>query len=563
MTKRAITLTALALFLLALVPAVSLATAPPGPNGKVAFASGRGNSEVPAPAANDDAKAKIWVADFPSGTPVQATTLPANTQHRHPNWSPDHTRIVYAAGVAFSGTYALWIVDLRTTPPTETQFVAAAAMQDRPTWSPDGTRIAYGSEGDLWVKGVAVGSVAIQLTNTAGVVEERPVWSPDGETLYYNRGVAPNRDLYSKSPVTPGGTELPILTDATKDDWQPALSPDGKRLCFLRGPQSDAADLYTVNVNGTGVAPYATSASGDLNCVWSSDGKRILYTLGAFGAGQLVSRDINGNDFTAHNGMNVADHFDGNADLATNFSPKCDAKGAAIPVNGFTAVQLSCTDPDSGFGIAPPTPKPVGDNTLEIVKPPTNGTLGGINDDGQVIYTPNKDFKGTDTFTYTGDDQTSSAPPATVTIQVGQEAAGGDKTAPQITALKLSVKRWRVGGKLASISKSPIGTTISFKLSEAARATLSFERALPGRKAGKKCVKQTAANAERKPCTRYVAAGSLGFQARAAANKVKFQGRVSRTKTLVPGSYRVVVSARDAAGNLASKVGPTFTIVTN
>ena len=51
----------------------------------------------------EDAGARIYVADFPSGTPIQVTTQPEGESvwHRQPNWSPDHTRIAYAAG---SGT---------------------------------------------------------------------------------------------------------------------------------------------------------------------------------------------------------------------------------------------------------------------------------------------------------------------------------------------------------------------------------------------------------------------------------------------------------------------------
>jgi Tol biopolymer transport system component len=519
-----------------LIPAVASATSIAGPNGKIVFASGRASSGIPAPAAND-ADARIWVADYPSGTPVQVTTLPAGTQHRHPNWSPDHTRIVYAAGAAFSGEYALWIVDLRTG--TQTEFVAKAPMQDRPTWSPDGTEIAYGSKGDLWMKEVEPPNTVVQLTNTPGVVEERPVWSPDGQTLYYNRkSGAETRDIYMKSPVTRAGAEVGVVTGAT-EDWQPAVSPDAKRLCFLRGPQTNEADLYTVNVNGTSVAEFSkTAALGDLNCVWSPDGTRILYTLGAFEGGELITKDINGGSPSLLTSMNAASHFDGNADWATNFPPKCAAKNAEVAVNGFTTIALSCVDPDHGVGAEPPTPEPLDSQALEILTQPAHGDIGGLSN-SKVIYTPNKDFKGTDTFTYTGTDEVSNAPPATVTIRVGSGGAGGDTTAPTISGVKLSTKRWRLGSRLASISRTPVGTTISFKLSEVARTTLTFKR----KKGGKK-------------------AGSISVAAKAGRNKVRFQGLLSKSKHLASGSYRLVLSARDAAGNQSQpKTGPTFTIV--
>jgi hypothetical protein len=522
-----------------LVPAICSATSIAGPNGKIVFASGRANSAVPNPADGNDEAARIWVADYPSGTPVQVTTLPAGTQHRHPNWSPDHTRIVYAAGAPFSGEYALWIVDLRTG--SQTEFAPAAPKQDRPTWSPDGTEIAYGSNGDLYMKEVAAPHTLVQLTNTAGVVEERPVWSPDGKTLYYNRGPVEDRDIYMKSPITPAGAEIGLLTGTgkTEDDWQPAVSPDGKRLCFLRGQQDNTADIYTANVNGTGAAKFsATGGIGDLNCVWSPDGTRIMYTLGIFSEGELFTRDINGGSVSAVTSVNVAKHFDGNADWATNFSPKCDAKNAEVPVNGFTTVSLSCIDPDAGSGAEPPTPTPLDPGALEIASPPSHGNLGGLAS-GKVVYTPAKDFKGTDTFTYIGSDETSNSSPATVTIRVGS-GGGKDTTAPTISAVKVSAKRWRLGGRLASISRTPVGTTISFRLSEAARTTLTFQRQSRGHKT----------------------AGSVSLAAKVGKNKVRFQGLLTKSRKLAPGGYRLVVTAKDAAGNRSKPhVGPSFTIV--
>lgn len=562
MSRRLPVIGSLVLVLLGALPAVASATFIPGPPGKIAFASGRANSEVPSPADGNDDKAKIWVADYPGGTPIQVTTLPANTQHRHPNWSPDHTRIVYAAGVAFSGTYALWIVDLRDG--SQEQFVPAAEKQDRPSWSPDGTMIAYGSMGDLWVKSVTPGATAVNLTETAGVTEERPVWSPDGNTLYYNRSTGGERDLYKLSPPSPGSSQIPIEIGAT-DDWQPALSPDGDTLCFLRGAQNDTADLYTIGVDGGTAQPFATTGGlGDLNCVWSPDGTKILYTLGAFSGGDLITRNVDGSSPSLLTGMNVAKHFDGNADWATNFSPECDDRNASIPVNGFTTVQLRCVDPDFGPGIEAPHAEEIGDAFLEVVSLPSHGTLSGLSE-RKVIYTPNKDFKGTDSFTYTGSDAVSDAPPAKVTIQVGQEqggGGGGDKTPPKITKIKVSAKRWLPGPKLPSVLKLPVGTTISFRLDEPARSNLIFQRPLAGRRVGGKCVKATAANRDRKACVLYVSAGNTpSFAARAGGNRVRFQGRVSRGKTLTSGTYRVVVRARDAAGNVAKKSGPSFTIL--
>ncbi len=551
---------AVAALALAAFPAAGTATSIPGPPGKIVFTSGRPSTGVEAPNVGD-AASRIFVADFPSGIPVQVTTQPegATIRHRQPNWSPDHSRIAYAAG---SGTsFALWILDLRTG--NQTQIIPPTTGLDRPTWSPDGTEIAYGAEGDLWVMGVEPKTEPVRVTDNASTTEERPVWSPDGNTLYYDRGVPPfppgTRDLYKISPVAASSLETPITSGAF-DDWQAALSPDGKTLCFLRGPMSSAATLQLVGVNGGLVTPFSTTSGGSINCVWSPDGSDILYTQGVFGAGDLALRDLSGNTQSVPESWKAPEHFDGNSDWATNFPPKCDSRVTQIGINQFASIPLSCTDPDFGFGKEPPTPTPLEEDALEIGMGPSHGTIGGISN-GKVIYTPFKDFQGIDSFTYTGSDGTSNAIPASVTIQVGNPTAGRDHTSPSISAIKLSAKKWRLGKGLAKISKAPIGTTISFNLSEAARATLTFQSAKRGRKSGGKCVQQTSGNRSRPSCTRYVNAGSINFNANAGGNRVKFQGRITKSRKLSLGTYRVVVGARDAAGNRSSRNGPTFTIV--
>ena len=572
MSLRTFFTSSLVFFALAALPSVSSATSVPGPNGKIAFASGRASLGINAPAA-DDADARIWVADYPNGIPRQVTTDPAITenkaaQHRHPNWSPDHTKIVYAAGEGLNtnGRYALWIVDLVAE--EQAEFVPAADRQDRPTWSPDGTRIAYGSGGKIFVKAVAPGSVAEQITS--GTTDERPVWSPDGNTLYFNRVVGGNRDIFKKSPVTLDGAETDVVADVgnvATDDWQPAVSPDGTRLCFLRGPQNDGADLFTANVDGTGVAPFsATPLVGDLNCVWSPDGSRILYTFRAFAGGELVTKNIAGLDEQPLTSMNVPTHFDGNADWATNFSPRCDARAANVANDGFVSIPLSCVDPDHGVAGLVPDARALESDALAIASQPSNGNIGAISN-GRVIYTPRKGFTGTDTFTYTGNDEVSNAAPATITVRVTAGGGGGptaDQRPPVVDSIALSRKRWRLGRALPRISKAaPVGTTISFRLSEAAQATVSFQRASAGRRVGGSCVKATRRNRSKARCKRFADAGAIApLAAAAGANRIAFQGRLNRSRRLAAGSYRVLVSARDAAGNRsAAHVGPTFTIV--
>jgi Domain of unknown function DUF11 len=134
--------------------------------------------------------------------------------------------------------------------------------------------------------------------------------------------------------------------------------------------------------------------------------------------------------------------------------------------------------------------------------------------------------------------------------------------APSISGASASPKTWRLGSALPRFSrKAPIGTTIRFKLSQPAKATLTFSQPRTGRKVGRRCVATTRRNRRRPRCTIPNVRGTLTFNGHAGTNKVRFQGRLSRTKRLKPGRYTLTITAADSAGNRSSAKTVSFTIL--
>ncbi len=86
------------------------------------------------------------------------------------------------------------------------------------------------------------------------------------------------------------------------------------------------------------------------------------------------------------------------------------------------------------------------------------------------------------------------------------------------------------------------------------RVTFTVERPKAGIRRGGRCVKRTrTAPANAKKCTRWVKVkGSFAQNAKAGANSIRFMGRL-RGRALRRGSYRLVVKAKDAAGNRTAK----------
>ena len=138
-------------------------------------------------------------------------------------------------------------------------------------------------------------------------------------------------------------------------------------------------------------------------------------------------------------------------------------------------------------------------------------------------------------------------------------------TPPVIGGASESHRSWREGTLLASISshhkRPPLGTTFSFTLNEAASIRFAFTQQVGGRKVHGRCVAPSRSNRHRHACKRTVTPGVLSFAAHAGSNKVSFQGRLSHSKKLRPGTYTLVITATNSAGQRSAPRSLTFTIV--
>jgi uncharacterized repeat protein (TIGR01451 family) len=135
-------------------------------------------------------------------------------------------------------------------------------------------------------------------------------------------------------------------------------------------------------------------------------------------------------------------------------------------------------------------------------------------------------------------------------------------TSPAVSSAKVSPSTFRLGSLLPKFTrKPPVGTTITFKLSEPAKTTLTFAQPQTGRKIGKRCKTLTRANRKKPKCTIPNVRGTLAVNAHAGTNRVRFQGRLTRTRKLKPGRYALTITATDSAGNRSNAKATSFTIV--
>jgi hypothetical protein len=178
-------------------------------------------------------------------------------------------------------------------------------------------------------------------------------------------------------------------------------------------------------------------------------------------------------------------------------------------------------------------------------------------------------YGGDQTFTTEAPGATATVPSATTTTPPAQPTSpspsvpGDTPVRPVVENARQSTASWRVGNRLAQITRvnAPVGTTFSFSLNQQASVTFGFTQRGSGRKVNKKCVAPTKSNRRKPACVRTVAAGTLTFAGHSGANEVAFQGRVSSAKKLVPGRYTVTIIATNAAGMRSAPASLSFAVM--
>jgi Tol biopolymer transport system component/DNA-binding winged helix-turn-helix (wHTH) protein len=166
--------------------------------------------------------------------------------------------------------------EMKITRVTATGKTVSAAI------SPDGKYVAHvmsGPDGQsVWLRHMASGS-DVQILPAIKVEYGNLNFSADGNSIYYGRGEQegfPGKGSIYETALF-GGVTHRIITDADAGPHQFSVSPDGKRLAFIRSDQKQGNAVMIANSDGTGVRKLAERTGDNFfsPVAWSPDGKGV------------------------------------------------------------------------------------------------------------------------------------------------------------------------------------------------------------------------------------------------------------------------------------------------
>ncbi|MHB8655966.1 MAG: serine/threonine protein kinase [Terriglobia bacterium] len=230
------------------------------------------------------------------------------------DWAPNGTDIAYARE-STGQPASLWVSDLAGND-EHSLYTSLFDYISDVNWSPDGKWIFLSDDGGPWLVSPQEYS-RVDLKDKFGEYSGSVAWSPDSRSLYYSKREMEALNIWMTT-ISGGKTErvthdieedsnpMPLpdgkgllysigrstqalwaaslktndREELVKGGWSsaPTISPDHKRVAFLKGePGDDSGDVWTIDIDGKN-AKQITKGMYSYNVFWSPNSMELAYS---------------------------------------------------------------------------------------------------------------------------------------------------------------------------------------------------------------------------------------------------------------------------------------------
>ena len=222
----------------------------------------------------------------PAAASAELQGVAVTTYEISPSFSPDGTRVAFAWDGDQQGKYDIYVRP--ATGGASLRLTTDGESKSNPAWSPDGTQIAFVKRNAGIFLISSLGGTERKVSDSS--LESSVAWMPDGKSLALSEK-ASDKEPYRVVLVSVVSGERRRLTapaPGTLGDHDPAISPDGKNLCFVRWlTASGASDLYVMPVGGGEPRRLTSDGVWIYSPVWTPDGREIVFSSNRSGGQNL------------------------------------------------------------------------------------------------------------------------------------------------------------------------------------------------------------------------------------------------------------------------------------